>query len=91
MDEYLVSIFHQWDVQEKARIQAEHERNETEAHRLLSNLYLSVERGTTKLTITVANELRTLLSKAYPRHFDDRVTIAYWMDEFTKLPNWFNV
>jgi hypothetical protein len=91
MEPYLVTAFNQWDNQETARLQREQEERETEAHRQLSNLYLSIERGDTELTITTANQLRILLSHTYPLTFDDRIMIAYWMDEFTKLPGWFDV
>jgi hypothetical protein len=91
MDDYLVTTFHQWDVQEQERVAREQEQRETEAHRKLSNLYLRIERGDIPLTITTANTLRILLSQAYPRWFDDRSILEHWMDEFTKLEGWYDV
>jgi hypothetical protein len=78
--------WNQWDKQEKARL-------ENVAWINLSNLYLSVERGTTKLDRHVANTLFLLARDAYPNQprtdgvgFDP---IEYWHKEFEKLPNWF--
>jgi hypothetical protein len=80
------SKWNQWDRQEQRRL-------ETQAWINLSNLYLSVERGTTKLDRHIANTLFMLARDAYPHNksnngigFDP---IEYWHKEFELLPNWF--
>jgi len=71
----------------------ENERLERVAWITLSNTYLAVERGSTKLDRHVANTLFMLARDAYPHNkstngigFDP---IKYWHAEFEKLPNWF--
>lgn len=81
MTEVRAEIWRQWDKQEKARIQ-------TANWIVLNNLYLSIERGETRLTIHTANDLRTLVTRAYDR--DDQ-QLDWWNGEFQKLPNWNNV
>lgn len=63
--------------------------SEQKAYIELNNLYISIECGDTKLTITTANRLRVLVSKAYDRM--DDVMPEWWANEFTKLPNWLSV
>jgi hypothetical protein len=84
MSNYRAEIWQQWDRQ----------ANSMEVmHRRLSNLYLSVERGDTPLTIKVGAELRTLAGMIYPvgqsvfdTHFNE-----WWMGEFMKLEGWLDV
>lgn len=75
------NCWQQWDKQEERRLQ-------NAAYIQLNNLYLSIERGCEKLTITLANKLRILVDSAYDR--DDPMR-DWWMSEFTELPRWFDV
>lgn len=81
MEKYLSDAFKQLDKQaEERRIQL--------AYISLNNMYLSVERGDTKLTRTIANELYNLLVTVYP-YCTEPVMNNYWNAELEKLPNWF--
>jgi hypothetical protein len=75
----------QWDLQEARRIA---KLMEDQAYILLNNLYLAIERGTEKLTIHTANQLRVLAGKSYPQ--DDPMR-DWWAGEFQKLKGWNNV
>lgn len=72
------SHFEQWDRQTN---------NRQEAWIKLNNLYLAIERGQSRLSITTANTLRVLASTAYARNDP---MLDYWQGEFEKLPNWFD-
>lgn len=85
MFDNLKKSFEQWDKQDRAKIDAE---LENQAYIWLNNLYLSIERGDTKLTITTANQLRILAGKSCP---NDSIMQEYWNREFQKLKNWENV
>lgn len=74
----------QWDLQETRRLLTV---KQTAAYVALNNLYLAVERGDVKLSITVSNQLRVLASEAYNK-FDPM--LDYWLAEFIKLPGWNN-
>jgi hypothetical protein len=64
-----------------------HENFQHAAWIKLNNLYLSIQRGTRKLSITTANELRVLVGDAYDA--DETIMQDFWAREFTKLPHWF--
>lgn len=72
---------------EEARL-AEEERRRSAAYVQLNNLYLAVECGLEKLTITVANRLRCLVPQVYG---PDDPMIEYWDREFQLLPRWCDV
>jgi len=76
------TIWQQWDKQEAKRIS---KANQDQAYIRLNNLYLAVERGATKLSIGVRNELCLLVGKAYD--YGDPL-IDWWSTEFVKLPHW---
>lgn len=57
----------------------------------LNNLYLSIERGETSLTIHSKNRLFNLLERVYPAGAGEDVMREYWWQEFQLLPNWINV
>jgi len=82
----------QWDAQEerrRAREAAETKRQMRDRNYIeLNNLYLAIERGAVALTITTANELRVLASRAYEQ--GDQF-IDWWNGEFQKLEGWDNV
>lgn len=73
------SIWKIWDAQTNDR---------WEAYVELNNLYLSIERGQDRMTITNSNRLRVLAQKAYGR---TDPFIDWWQNEFTKLPGWYDV
>lgn len=74
-----------WDAQERRRIA---KLMEDQAYVWLNNLYLSIERGDTELTITTAGWLCRLAGKVY--HSSDPM-LDWWRGEFQKLPGWENV
>jgi len=78
--------FHLWDEQELARVQEMRKQLQQAAYIELNNLYLSVERGETPMSITVSNQLRTLVGRAYDQ--DDDMSRNYWNRELQALPNW---
>jgi len=82
----------QWDAQEERRrareAQAQKLVDQTLQYVALNNLYLQIERGQVKLTIHTANDLRTLVSRAYDQ--DDPMR-DWWMGEFQQLEGWDNV
>lgn len=86
------SCWVQWDRQESVS-------RANRAYVELNNLYLSIERGATPLTITTANQLRVLAvqSQGDERPQDDfqaqmvSTIQQYWMNEFEKLPDWLDV
>lgn len=81
MEKWLSDAFKQLDKQaEERRIQL--------AYINLNNLYLSVERGETKMSIHVQNDLYRLAGIVYPFK-SEPVMSEYWLAEFEKLPNWF--
>jgi hypothetical protein len=55
-------------------------------HLELSNLYLAVERGQTKLTREVVMKLRTLVTQSVDPGHTER--IDWWAEELMKLPGW---
>ena len=59
-----------------------------EAYAKLNNLYLSIQRGDTKLTRREYNDLNDYLCKVYS-HKDPM--FDWWIREFYKLPGWLNV
>ena len=72
----------------KAKIKLEYER--VQAHVELNNLYLRVERGDIKMSITISNKLQTLIAFIYPRS-EEKWGISlsdHWMEECAKLPGW---
>ncbi len=54
----------------------------------LNNLYLALESGKEKMSITNRNKLEVLLDEAYPDHCE--TLINWWYEEFYKLPDFFN-
>ena len=54
----------------------------------LNNVYLWVQKGYVPLEKCIASHLRSLVSLAYEPTDDMR---DWWMNEFTKLPGWFDV
>jgi hypothetical protein len=54
----------------------------------LNNLYLKVQNGHWRLTITRANTLRLLVDDAYPDRVADEVIREWWMGQLQKLPRW---
>jgi hypothetical protein len=52
----------------------------------LNNIYLQVQRCEKRLSITLSENLRALVGKAYP----DGSMADYWAAEFQKLPDWNN-
>lgn len=69
--------------------QAEIERQANLAYIELNNLYLQIQSGKKRLTITTANTLRVLVGKAYPS--GDSILTNWWNEQFQRLPNWNNV
>lgn len=83
MEKYLAEAFKQWDRQvAECKVQL--------AFIELNNLYLSCERGSTKMSITVQNNLYQLVSTVYP-YRSEPVMSEYWQSECEKLPDWFSV
>ena len=80
-------IWKQWEIQEQKRFAKETLAKQLQAYIELNNLYLNIESGKAKMSITNGNILRTLVSQAYFLH-DPMIT--WWGEEFEKLPNWFN-
>jgi len=81
MEKFLAEAFAQLDKQAEARkLQL--------AYINLNNLYLSVESGKTKMSITVMNDLYQLAGIVDPAQ-SSPIMSAYWLAEFEKLPNWF--
>lgn len=64
------------------------EQRSNQAYVKLNNLYLAVERGSVKMSITVQNDLYQLAGVVYPSQ-SEPVMSQYWLSEFEKLPNWF--
>lgn len=91
MTHYRLHIWTQWDRQENARRARIEEEKQTQAWVELNNLYLCIERGEVPLTITIGNQLRSLLSQAYPDSVHEHVIRDYWYGEFMKLPGWHDV
>lgn len=85
MDSNRQSVWAQWDKQETRRIELQMQEN---AYITLNNLYLSIERGETKLTVATGNQLRILATKAYNR--GDSM-VDWWAKEFQELKGWDNV
>lgn len=85
MEKYLEEIFTQWDRQEASRISRE---ASDQAYIELNNLYLSIQKGVTKLTIHTGNQLRTLAGKAYS--LGDPM-LDWWKEQFLRLDGWNDV
>jgi hypothetical protein len=85
MDQHLQTSFVQWDSQEAKRLARE---ASDQAYIALNNLYLQVQRGRVRLTITIANDLRVLAGQAY-QHGDPM--LDWWAGEFIRLPRWNDV
>lgn len=77
-------VWASWDRQEAARMaKVEADRNFVR----LNNLFLAVERGDLDLSISLSNELRSLVGKIFEA--TDRMR-EWWMEELRNLPNWLN-
>ena len=72
-------IWTQWDKQTNDR---------QVAYIQLNNLYLAVERGDTKMSIHVGNELSIMVMKVYPYGTGNQRLRDYWETELQKLPDW---
>lgn len=66
---------------------AQEQRKQDKAYIELNNLYLNIERCTTRLDIHTANHLRVLAGQAYP-HGDPM--LDYWLEQFMRLEGWVN-
>lgn len=75
------TIWQQWDKQTNDRLLSYID---------LNNLYLDIQAGRKRLSITTSNTLRVLVSQAYdPKPGNDFIR-EWWSREFEKLKGWFN-
>lgn len=74
------NVWKQWDQQSG--------NNSNEAYITLNNLYLWVQAGILRLTITLANEMRVLAGKVAQ---GDDFQLNYWHEEFMELDGWLEV
>ena len=58
------------------------------AYLVLNNLYLSVQRGSQKMSLRIRLELENLLNHAYPA--SEEMMRNWWMGEFARLPGYYN-